>query len=606
MAKKRTVIMPDGTKIKNVPETASKADIEAVWALKKQGHSNPTKGERGALKWFRSIPGRVAQGAADPFIEFAKLTNPMYPESMQKDFNEFIERREANLQSPDDSVDWARLGGNVLAGGAGGSVVKSAPTVLGRIGQGAASGAVGGALAPTGTTQGEDFAKQKAAQIVSGLVLGGILTGAVEGGKKVAQAGKYVLRPTTEAGRRKMIGEEALHAAGDKSDEVISALERADEIVPGSKPIAGEAAAKTGASNFSALQRQVESGPKYYERGLQQAEARASQVRSVAGTEASRKAAEQARDAVSEPFYEAAYKVTGRNFKADKTLVELTKNKYWRDAAKTAADMAEAEGWKPKDKPVLFLQYVKFGIDKQLSRTGDTALHSAEKRVLAGFKNKLVRWISDKVPDYKVARENYAAASPKVDQMKAARELEKVLSPAVEDFAEIGKQQAAQFAKTLREPQTVIRKSGVQIAKRLEEILTPEQMQKMNDVAADLARRMQYEVSAKSGVAPGNIPTAQLERVAGRSTLPNALWRPVMIANSVLRSLQKGKDKVLEEEMGAAMLDPKVMAEIMKEARIPAQVQKDVLGIITRSFIAGSTVATQGQNPGAPFSFVMP
>lgn len=81
-----------------------------------------------------------------------------------------------------NGMDWGRMAGNVLnpANLALTAGLPAAATMLGRVGVGAAGGAISGALSPV--TQGENFAAEKAKQMGVGVLAGGavpVVTGAV-------------------------------------------------------------------------------------------------------------------------------------------------------------------------------------------------------------------------------------------------------------------------------------------------------------------------------------------------------------------------------------------------------------------------------------------
>lgn len=81
-----------------------------------------------------------------------------------------------------NGMDWGRMAGNVLnpANLALAAGLPAAATMLGRVGVGAAGGAISGALSPV--TQGENFAAEKAKQMGVGVLAGGavpVVTGAV-------------------------------------------------------------------------------------------------------------------------------------------------------------------------------------------------------------------------------------------------------------------------------------------------------------------------------------------------------------------------------------------------------------------------------------------
>lgn len=130
-----------------------------------------------------SIPGRFIQGMADMPLGAIQLgANALgLGGQINKRIAEINARTEA-LRGPDAGFDVARLAGNIASPVALATAAKVplAATRLGKIGQGAAIGAVGGATAPVTEepTSGADFATTKAAQTIAGAGFGAAIPAA--------------------------------------------------------------------------------------------------------------------------------------------------------------------------------------------------------------------------------------------------------------------------------------------------------------------------------------------------------------------------------------------------------------------------------------------
>lgn len=206
-----------------------------------------------------------------------------------------------------DTTDVAGMAGAVLSPPAL-RLMKAplAKTVTGRVVQGSATGAGFGATTPV--SEGDSYAGSKAVQTVTGAILGGLIPGAIDLTKKGYQLARNAVDPWLPGGIERAVGRTANTAAGDKRAAVIDALEKNRQIVPGSQPTAGEAAAPAGSAEFSGLQRVVEGRrpSSYNAMADSQEAARVAAVRNIGGTPSDLAKAVEARGAASKVNYEKA------------------------------------------------------------------------------------------------------------------------------------------------------------------------------------------------------------------------------------------------------------------------------------------------------------
>jgi hypothetical protein len=154
----------------------------------------------------------------------------------------------ASANPKDAGFDVAGTLGTAAAGGAATKGIQAAPTVLGRIGQGAAIGAAAGASTPV--TEGEDFWRTKATQTGTGAAIGGAVPAAVEVVKGGARVARDVADLFTDEGAGRILTRYQDKIIGPKGrDQVVEALKNAREPVPGYQPTAAEAVAKVPAGS---------------------------------------------------------------------------------------------------------------------------------------------------------------------------------------------------------------------------------------------------------------------------------------------------------------------------------------------------------------------
>lgn len=148
-------------------------------------------------------------------------------------------------------------------------------------------------------------------------------------------------------------------------------------------------------------------------------------------------------------LYDQAYNVDGqprilRTNRAynGKTLQELGQSKFFQDAAKEAASILEGRGLDPAQYGLILddgvfklgdeisaqtLHYIKIGLDdlygSAKSFTSDMAGKRTQIRDLTRFKNELLGWFDEAVPQYKVARNAWAEEAAVLDAASDGRQL---------------------------------------------------------------------------------------------------------------------------------------------------------------------------------------
>jgi len=336
------------------------------------------------------------------------------------------------------------------------------------------------------------------------------------------------------------------------------------QIVPGSMPTAAQAAAPVGATRFSAM---GESAKKtlptpYFEREAQQKSAQLGQIQSVGQDEAALARAEALRSGTAATNYPAAFAVQTQ---ADLALAQLTNNPYFKDAIPDATKLAEAKGITFRSNPIEFLHGVKLSLDKMMSKTGDTALASTEKKQVVNLQKQLVGWMENKAPEYKVARETFQKQSEPINQMQVGQFLEGKLKPALgQDTAAL---RAAGYAEALENaPATIKRATGQSRFESLRQILTPQQIAALEAVRDDLARAKLAEQQARFARGAGPDVNLLGTEAIGQIRAPNLISRVATVANDIMRRLQGKLDQKLAIELATEMLDPAAAAKALDKA----------------------------------------
>jgi hypothetical protein len=262
---------------------------------------------------------RFAKGAiVDPILGFNQLVGEtgILGERVKQEARGNIRQVEQAVQEGrrrigSEGFDPYQLAGAVVSPINRLTPTAAAPTALGRVGQGAATGALFGGLQPV--TDVDNYIEEKMKQIGIGTAFGGLLSGGIESASKVSKVLKDVFQPVTQEGRTTALREYITKLTGDKKDEIVQALRQSDELVTGARPTAAEAVADIPeATALAAYQQNLATAPvrgisaRFAGREAEQEAARIAALRTVGGDEAALTAAQTQRTAVTAPMREDA------------------------------------------------------------------------------------------------------------------------------------------------------------------------------------------------------------------------------------------------------------------------------------------------------------
>lgn len=533
---------------------------------------------------------RFAMGAAAPVLGAAQLIGNMslLPKNRQIENDSMAQLEQMKRAGGMEGTDIAGIAGQMVSPVAlkGAALLGPSATAAGRIGKGAAMGAGFGATEPV--TSG-DYWQQKGIQTAAGAAGGAVVPAAWEGAKALGAGVRNVAQPYMgQWGADRAAGRLLNDAAGSRRAAVMQALEQPNTIVPGSSPTAGQAAVPAGSAEFAAMQRIAEQRDPsaYLNIGNDQNAARIAALRTVGQTPADLESAIAQRGANANVNYGQAY---GNAVKANPELARLMSNPYVKDEVGTALKLAEANGITPKNNLTEFLHYVKIGLDKQLSKTGNDALSSTQQKAVSDAKTQLVDWMAKSNPQYDTARAVFAAESKPINQMQIGQELEKRLTPAL---SQDGSQKAAAYASALRDaPQTIKRATGQPRYDDLADIMTPQQMQTLGNVKSDLSRNATYEGMAREGMPAAS----RAVNLAAPEIGSVGMFSPkISVARSIYnRVTGHATDKILND-LAARMTDPAKTAEIMRKAT-PYERQL-MVDLLMKQSAAIPAAMTQGQS----------
>lgn len=386
-----------------------------------------------------------------------------------------------------------------------------------------------------------------------------------------------------------------LEATEGRAPEIINALRSPQaQIVPGSMPTAAQAAAPTGVTRFAQLgETAAENLPtEYLRRAKQQAAARLASMRSVGGSEAQLEAAKTVRKTEAEKLYGAAER--GAPITETPEFTDLLTRPSMDKALARAEELAAERGQTfqigkttperqvesailgPSGEPlrttipatqakypVASLHNLKLAMDDLINDPAVKARYgigAAEAGAIAKTRGEFLGFLKQKSPLYEAARAKFAEKSGPINRMEIGQYLEdKLLSP----LAEEAPQRAGVFATAVEQAPTTIKRAidGAPRFEKLSDVLTPEEVRKVEAIRADLAREAEADRMARfaARVGPQAGKTVQAPHL-------NLMDRTFNFANKVMSSLERRISKKLAIQIATEMLDPQQTAQVIEEA----------------------------------------
>ncbi len=235
-------------------EMPAQSDDKLTMSMELAGEGNSDPVEKPQNVWgltpdmlggdIKGMATRLGLGAASLPLGAAQLAaNVVAPDTAGKYMNKQL--ADIEKMKGQDGFDWAGLAGG-LGTGVGAlrmapKVLSSvAPSLLGKVGQGAVIGAGGAAATPV-TTGGTDFMDEKAKQAAMGLILGGSLPGMFNLGGNVSNRIFNFGKSFTNKGRDVVAGRNLADAIGPNNVPAAQAMLRQYKpVVRGSNATVGE------------------------------------------------------------------------------------------------------------------------------------------------------------------------------------------------------------------------------------------------------------------------------------------------------------------------------------------------------------------------------
>lgn len=373
--------------------------------------------------------------------------------------------------------------------------------------------------------------------------------------------------PFFKGGQDKIIGRTLNRVAGQDADQVLSKLQNAAPVVPGSMPTAGQVAENGG---IAALERSASAvDPEAYTtRALQQAAARKAAVESVAGTESQLQDAINMRGQVGNSTYGYANQVGPDPLaftpQAQANIAAM-QSRVPQSALDHAKLLAQINGTPMDNSSVINgMHWTKEGISdlaNTASQSGSNSLAGAYKNLAGNFTQGL-RQIS---PLYGAASDIYSDMSRPINQMQVGQALRDKMLPALSDHGALAQETAANYARALADdglPARVTGFPGATWANTME----PGQMNTLNSVAQDLARKANAQNLGRN-VGSDTVQKLAMQNIAAESGMPSAMSLVTKVGGAPLSWAYQGANQEMSQKLAQALLNPQSAASLMSGAK---------------------------------------
>jgi hypothetical protein len=204
------------------------------------------------------------------------------------------------------------------------------------------------------------------------------------------------------------------------------------------------------------------------------------------------------------------------------------------------------------------LHIMKMAFDELLDTPAGSlgALGKTEAEAVKGTKQAFTDWAEQKIPAYKIAREEYAAASKPIDQMKVAQELQKRLRGPLGNFTPANYNSAL-----LNESNLIKEATEANRYEKISELFSPATKAKLDAVKDRFILEAEDKRLAAGGEAVEGVKAPKI---------PWGLSSKVALANKIILALANKINKNVAMDMAADMLDvPRGTAAIKKALEKP-------------------------------------
>lgn len=440
----------------------------------------------------------------------------------------------------------------------------------------AASGAALGAIQPS------ESGLERAGNIALGTV-GGTAGAAIPRVAGAAIRGVRNLSPSFTAGQQGRQAAEVIEQFADNPDSVRAALQRNNIIVPGSLPTTAEATEDVGLFGLQQyLANRPTVAPELAKRGIANNQARVAAIKGEFGgaDDAAAEAIRSSRDLAARQTLRPIGGISVGDVAPVKTGVKrlIEKNAASKPVREVLGDvLPELDNIKTVQDAHAVRRYVNSLMEGKVEGKLDAKL---AKRELMVVRDLLDRQMKQAFPEWGKFLKEYKGASRELGQVETGKALLSK-SGAIPDAAGNDVLSPAKFSNAAANMDRTVASATGYRGSKAANVLTPEQLKVVDEVAKDLQRFTRAQTTGKpvkSDTAQNLLGAASVQSAVG--PVGAAMIEPVSgVALLGLNGLRKSYGEKVAGIVEEAMLDPQRAAEIL--AKLPPKSRR----MLTKQFV---------------------
>jgi hypothetical protein len=206
----------------------------------------------------------------------------------------------------------------------------------------------------------------------------------------------------------------------------------------------------------------------------------------------------------------------------------------------------------------------------------DNVLKHSIGNVLEDYKKTL----EQKIPDLLTANQKYAELSQPINQMQVGQELLSKMRPALADYGALGRETGNRYATALNDIRgNLVKQATGGINRNLEDVMTSEQMQTLNAVGQDLARKANaQDLGREFGSGSNTFQNLAMNGIAEAAGIPSALSGALQFMkpglNGAAKFIYSSPEQKMRQMLADALLEPQETARIMDIVNNPSVLAK--------------------------------
>jgi hypothetical protein len=244
---------------------------------------------------------------------------------------------------------------------------------------------------------------------------------------------------------------------------------------------------------------------------------------------------------------------------------------------------------------------LKKGIDEQIKNAQPGSPLQAE---LLNLKSDYMKWLDNRSAGFLEANNKFAEMSKPINQMKVGQNLLDKIEPALSEYGALGKETAAKYAKALKDSlQTVKEATGFK--QPIEKLMTPKQMDTLQNVAKDLARKSNAQ-ELGLGAGSNTFQNLAMNSLINQSATPKLTNATIKTIDALISkapfgvnllapsNLVKAENIALQQKLAKALLDPQEAARLMELVNKQPSAKAEMI----KKLIQGGMLSIPAQNKG--------